>query len=509
MKAWLLFQDSESGKSSCILNRNEVIQDLNLDIIFKTMARSDKYIYKTVSSVMTNSPDDAETIRYRQSIMNDFIQNYDSLYELYNLSAKAIEETEQFTEVLKKAAPVKVSQAVSVLNSLKYLGILVNNLEEFKLYLDTIKDKFTSPGLCSFYERLVNDYNDEFVEKIKTSVQNMNFLTEGGEITFSASVGHGLKYNNLIVNHLVKEEVKKRKPTSIVSLMYYKLFRRNTVLLNDSDLIRDARDMEAAGLAHIMKIYQNFIRELSSFFECLHYQTAFYVGCANLKIRLTQMNIPTTMPTLPNLNENSFSFRGLYDLSLAIYNRSMPICNQLETKDKKLFFITGANQGGKSTYLRSIGIAQIMMQNGMFIPGDYYCNNIFEGFFTHFTRREDAAMNSGKLDEELYRMNNILNKITPNSMLLLNESFATTTEREGSKIASDVVNALYENGSSIYMVTHLFEFTKAMYEIKMENAIFLNAERLSDGTRTFKILENEPERTSYGLDLYDQIICNK
>ncbi len=264
--------------------------------------------------------------------------------------------------------------------------------------------------------------------------------------------------------------------------------------------------MEAAGLAHVMKMYQNFIKELTSFFENLRFQIAFYIGGANLKNRLAQMYLPTCMPQATSRDLRLFKFRGLYDLSLAIYNRSMPVSNDLETEDKQLFIITGANQGGKTTYLRSIGIAQIMLQSGLFVPAFYYCNCLYDGIYSHFTRREDTAMNSGKLDEELKRMNMILSDITPNSLLLMNESFATTTEREGSKIASDVVTALYENGTRILMVTHLFEFTRSMYEKRPDRAMFLSAERLTDGTRTYKIFEREPERTSYGLDLYEQII---
>lgn len=375
-----------------------------------------------------------------------------------------------------------------------------------KLFLDKAEVNFTSPGMRAFYDRLISDYSYEFVEKIKASINEMNFLTTGGEITFSAVVGQGLKSTDIIVNHLTREEFKKRKTNGLATILYYKLIKRNVILLDESQLAHEVREMEAAGLAHIMKLYQNFIKELSSFFESLHFQLAFYIGCANLKNRLTQMNIPTNMPAVMNMEFDFFKFRGLYDLSMAIYNRSMPVSNDLDTEEMQLFLITGANQGGKSTYLRSIGIAQIMLQSGMFVPAAYYCNGLFDGIFTHFTRREDTAMNSGKLDEELNRMSHILNDITPNSLLMMNESFATTTEREGSKIASDVVKALYENGTRMLLVTHLFEFTRAMYEQKLEKARFLSAQRLPDGTRTYKILEQEPERTSYGLDLYENII---
>jgi len=77
--------------------------------------------------------------------------------------------------------------------------------------------------------------------------------------------------------------------------------------------------------------------------------------------------------------------------------------------------ITGANQGGKSTFLRSI--------------------------------EEDTTMKSGKLDEELSRMSDIIDHITSYSMVLVNESFAATNEREGSEIARQIITALLEKAS--------------------------------------------------------------
>ncbi len=506
MNVRLLYEHSEYGPENANMNRSEVVQDLNLDIIFKFMARNDKYIYKTVRNVMTDCLTEGSTILYRQAIMMDCIEHYEEFHQLYEITSKAMEETDKFMESTRAASKVKMSNSISVLHSLELLGILVSNLEKVKEHTDQIEDKFTSPGMKAFYDRLISDYNHEFVQKIKSSINEMNFLTSGGEITFSATVGQGLKSKDIIINHLSKEEFKKRKSNSLATLLYYKLLKKNVILLEDSQLANDVREMEAAGLAHIIKMYQNFIKELTAFFENLHFQLAYYIGCANLKIRLDQMHIHTCLPKISNRDLNLFRFRGLYDLSMAIYTRSKPVSNDLDTQDLDLFIITGANQGGKSTYLRSIGIAQIMLQCGMFVPADYYCNRIYDGLFTHFTRREDTVMNSGKLDEELNRMSRILNEVTSNSLVLLNESFATTTEREGSQIASDVVNALYENGTMIIMVTHLFEFTKAMYARKPERAMFLSAERLPDGIRTFKILEKEPERTSYGLDLYYSII---
>lgn len=506
MKVRLLYENSEFGPDHVDMNKNDLIKDLNMDIIFKFMARNDKYIYKTVRTVMTDCLTSQATVLYRQAILTDCIKDYDSFNQIYEMTCKTMEQTEQFMESIKRATSAKISNSISVLHSLELLGILVENLEKVKQFIDTVEVNWTSPGMRAFYDRLINDYSCEFVEKIKSSISEMNFLTEGGEITFSAAVGQGLKCKDIIVNHISKEEFKKRKPNGVAAILFYKLLKRNVILLDNSQMSHDVREMESAGLAHVMKMYQNFIKELTSFFENLHFQLAFYVGCVNLTSRLTQMNIYTCIPSISAKESEELKFGGLYDLSMAIYNRKLPVSNDLATEDKRLFIITGANQGGKSTYLRSIGIAQVMLQCGMFVPAQQYCSSMFDGIFTHFTRREDTSMNSGKLDEELARMSRILTNVTPSSLILMNESFATTTEREGSMIASDVTRALYENGTKVIMVTHLFEFTKLMYDRKPEKALFFSAERLSDGTRTYRIIETVPERTSYGLDLFEDII---
>jgi DNA mismatch repair ATPase MutS len=63
--------------------------------------------------------------------------------------------------------------------------------------------------------------------------------------------------------------------------------------------------------------------------------------------------------------------------------------------------LTGANQGGKSTFLHSIGLAQLMMQSGMFVGAERFEAAPCPALFTHYKREEDATMKSGKLDEEL------------------------------------------------------------------------------------------------------------
>ncbi len=237
----------------------------------------------------------------------------------------------------------------------------------------------------------------------------------------------------------------------------------------------------------------------------LRVELAFYIGCLNLYEDLNELGEPISFPLPAPSSERKHSFRELYDVSLALTMKRRVVGNAGSGDGKDLVLITGANQGGKSTFLRSIGLSQLMMQCGMFVPAESFSANLCERIFTHYKREEDTTMTSGKFDEELSRMSAIVEQLAPNSMLLFNESFAATNDREGSEIARQIVSALLEKRIKVFFVTHLYEFARGFYAEQMPNAIFLRAERRADGTRTFKLVEGEPLQTSYGKDLYHAI----
>jgi DNA mismatch repair ATPase MutS len=181
----------------------------------------------------------------------------------------------------------------------------------------------------------------------------------------------------------------------------------------------------------------------------------------------------------------------------------------VEANGTQLAFITGANQGGKSTFLRSIGIAQLMMQCGLFVAARSFHANVCRGVFTHYGREEDPGMKSGKFDEELRRMSEIVDHIEENSLVLFNESFSATNEREGSEIARQIVTALLDKAVKVFFVTHMYELARGFYDRNGYSGIFLRAGRLQDGTRTFKMEDGEPLETSYGRDLYERIFLTE
>jgi DNA mismatch repair ATPase MutS len=139
------------------------------------------------------------------------------------------------------------------------------------------------------------------------------------------------------------------------------------------------------------------------------------------------------------------------------------------------------------------------------VSANSFTSEVCDGIFTHYKREEDASMESGKWDEELNRMSAIVDRVKSNSLLLFNESFASTNEREGSEIASNIITALLDRRAKVVFVTHLYHFAATLLAGKSNATFFLRAERRLDGTRPFKLIEAEPLQTSYGVDLYGSV----
>jgi DNA mismatch repair ATPase MutS len=237
----------------------------------------------------------------------------------------------------------------------------------------------------------------------------------------------------------------------------------------------------------------------------LRLELAFYLGCLNLRARLDEKGEPTCFPEPLGPGQLRLAAQGIYDVCLTLHLEDRVVGNEVNADGKSLVMITGANQGGKSTLLRSLGLAHLMMQSGMFVGAQSFRANVCAGVFTHYKREEDAAMESGKLDEELSRMSEIADQITPTSILLCNESFASTNEREGSEIARQVVRAMLDKQIKVFFVTHMYELAHGFHAQQLPTALFLRAEREPDGSRTFKLVEREPLPTSYGEDTYRRV----
>jgi hypothetical protein len=238
------------------------------------------------------------------------------------------------------------------------------------------------------------------------------------------------------------------------------------------------------------------------FFRQLRWETGFYVGCLQLHDSLTRIGAPTCWP-VPAATADALTATDLTCLSTAVRSGAAPSPNDLAGPRIDLAIISGANQGGKTTFLRSVGCAQLLLQAGMFVPASSYRAGIAPAIHTHFRRSEDDDLASGKLEEELVRMSRIVDRCRPGDLLLMNEAFASTDEVEGTYIAVDILDALLHYGVRILAVTRFHSL--ARHYRSRAGTTFLVAERLEDGRRTHRVLPGSPTFTSHGLDIYRQV----
>jgi DNA mismatch repair ATPase MutS len=496
MNAFLLFRDRDFDlQMELPWNEAVLTQDLELNRLFNAMALGDKFLFEVArSAILSNPVDDLNTISYRQDILRDCLKNSSIVRDVYNIAVGAIEAE-------KKAYWSFLNYPDSILRrSIEVMQLLVTMLKKLRNIADVHSDRFGSDGFSAIFSMLKRELSDEYFDSIQQHLKRLRFR-DG--VLLSAELGKGNKGSNYIL----------RKPSDRSGNWVTRILTQGPPVYSyslhprDESGARALSELRDRGINLVANVLAQSTDHILSFFSMLRTELAFYIGCLNLHEQLVSKGEPICFPDARPAGERKLSFTGLYDVCLALATKEKTVGNDVNADNKDLAVITGANQGGKSTFLRSIGLAQLMMQCGMFVPAEHFCSEICNGLFTHYKREEDLTMKSGKLDEELARISEIVDRVAPNSLLLLNESFAATNEREGSEIGRQIVSALLEKRIRVFFVTHLYEFARSFYNKRMGSALFLRAERQPDGTRTFKLIEGEPLETSFGEDLYNRIFC--
>ncbi len=492
MKAFLMYPDRDFDlKRELPPNEGALAQDLELDTLFGAMALRDDFLLKMARRAVLSSLTDPAEIVYRQHVLADCLEQPSIVREIYALSIEAIESPRSIYFGWLRDSPE------SILNrSVGVLELLVGSLRRLRKIVDAHAAEFRSEGFARLFAMLEKELDDEYFRLIEGHLKTLRFRS--GSLV-SVALGDGAKG----VDHVL------RRPHEQSWLQRFSFRNRPSysfaIADRDENGFKALSELRGRGVNLVANALAQSTDHILSFFTMLRTELAFYVGSLNLHARLVEKGEPVCFPLPEAKAASAFSARGLYDACLSLKLETRAVGNDVNADSRSLVIITGANQGGKSTFLRSVGITQLMMQCGMFVPAASLRASVCSGLFTHFKREEDSAMKSGKLDEELRRMSGIVDAIVPDSILLCNESFASTNEREGSEIARQIVRGMLEAGVRVHFVTHLFDLAQGCYLHRSNKTLFLRAEREENGTRSFKLVEGEPLPTSYGEDLYRRI----
>ena len=499
MKVFLMYPDRDFDIERELPSIDkDLAQDLELDTLFGAMAQGDKFLFKVAQQAVFSSLDERPMqalvcIRYRQEILQDCLRHPEVIRQIYRIPIQSMQNKQ------RRWMGILTNYPSGILSGAREMLIMfVDLLRTLRQIAGEHAGQFESQGFRRFFEMIQHELDDEYFAEVIRHLNELNFRTG---VLISAELGKAnegtnyfLRKPNQDTQNWIERVIGPKSPA-----YSYRLHPR------DDAGARALEDLRNRGINLVANAVAQSADHIDSFFKALRLELAFYIGCLNLSEQLAQLGEPVAFPQPLPAGERRLSFTGLYDVSLALTMKQKVVGNDVNAEGKDLVIITGANQGGKSTFLRSIGLAQLMMQSGMYVPAESFSANLCNRLLTHFKREEDATMTSGKFDEELSRMSAIVDQITPNSTVLFNESFAATNEREGAEIARQIISALLEKRIQIFYVTHLYELAHGFYARKMKNALFLRAERKAGGERTFKLIEGEPLQTSFGVDVYRKI----
>lgn len=484
MKAYLMFRDKNLPALEPVTEADEIlIGDLEIARILDRMADGDETIHGVCRQVLLAPLQKTEEIAYRQDILRDAFQHPDTVRALYNCCVDTEQRRKNSWHWLKPGDYISSTYSTGI----DYLKIYLDFLRSLRKFAEENKTGFQSEGFVNLFALLRSELSPEYLAEAEQQLEDL----KGEEgILISARLGSYLQGVDYTIR--CKEKSFRRNWLRAASL---KLGDMDNTGFEDLGRRRDrARNELANALAQAAE-------HLVAFADLLRSELAFYVGCLNLRGAIESRGMPICLPEYTS--EERRYWQGLYDGSLALLKGGPVTGNTLSVEEVRLYLITGANQGGKSTFLRSMGQAQLMAQCGMPVFAEQFVFPLRSGIFSHFKKEEDGSLQSGKLDEELVRMSRIADFMHPDSMILMNESFAATNEREGSEIILQITEAFLANRIEVFSVTHLFTYASALQNRPGVQA--LRAQRLDNGDRTFCIVPGLPTETAYGEDLYRRI----
>ncbi|MBO4877078.1 MAG: hypothetical protein J5501_03625 [Ruminococcus sp.] len=258
----------------------------------------------------------------------------------------------------------------------------------------------------------------------------------------------------------------------------------------------------------LRKVLDRYVDVSLSAFTALADEFLFYLRFISLEKELSDLGMPCCQG---ECSDKDTFMTDFYNIRLAICRLRGTVtddivCNDIEfTDDTAVQILTGPNRGGKTILTQGIGLAFLMYQSGLFVPAASAKIRPCDGIYTHFPAEEERTVALGRLGEEAERFREICRTAGRDSLILFNESFATTSHTESLYIAEDVLKYLCCTGSRTCFNTHMHELAENADAISSVPGAVCRAVSVvmenRDGERTYKISFKKPDGKSYAHEI--------
>jgi DNA mismatch repair protein MutS len=480
-----------STPSSTWTISKEAAHDLELDAIVRAMSTHHAY-RDSIGAIAMQLCLDNETIRYRQTVLKD-LQAHAGLAAAFEAILPLLEDLTQFTyRQIGKGDPLQ-----EVLARARELELLVEIVQRLGEAYASLAAPLQSSGLLALGEQINALSGDAHFQEMARELPGLlEALRTHASITIGVNLDHRLRpeaavllsvndtaftASTLLERLLGKEPGEEKgiaplhRPPVVGSGDGRYQGRLDPMMI---PLFKDLSKVLEKVSQPIARELKKYVRLNGQFLADLRPDLIFYVQALHLIDKLQAAGMPLTYPKIAPMEERLCRVKSAYNLQLALQKlaaaeESLPqqiITNDINFgPDGRIAILTGPNQGGKTTYMQSIGLIQVLAQLGLPVPGETAEISPLDAIYTHYPVEEQLELGTGRFGDEARRIRAIFEQATRYSLVLLNESLSTTSPGEGLYLARDIVRALRRIGLRAVFTTHLHELAESAPRINEED----------------------------------------
>ncbi len=474
----------------------EFFTDLNLDQVVRAITigrqqyRLEPYLYTPLTNI--------DAISYRHEVMKDLESK--SLLDAVQGFATALNEVRRHLDQARKLRP-RFQFARWYLDA---VSLYCESVSSFVSLLTSIR--LDSRGLVQF--------RDYATQTVNTNEFQSMYSEARGLTNRLAAIRYGVRiHGNSVEVHPMDIMTDYGKEVSKTFARFqHGTVKDYRVKFHDPPQMNSVEerilDLVATLFPDTFRALDQYVQSHEHFMDSgilqFDREVQFYIGYLDVINTVKRMKLEFCYPRLTDTSKE-ISADSTFDLALAhkrAEEHGTVVCNNFSLQDpERVFIVSGPNQGGKTTFARMIGQLHYLAQLGVPVPGRAAQLFLVDQLFTHFEREENADNRRSKLEDDLLRMQHILRHATSRSLLILNETFSSTSLEDALFLGRTVLEQIASLDAFCVYVTFMDELSEF-------NASTVSVMSTVDpnlpASRTYTIIRRKADGRAFALSLAER-----
>lgn len=482
---------------------------------FKTLLGN--FLYNRELDISAFMTDDLETIQYRQELFADLLHE-PKLVKLFEEILPMLENIDELYRMRENS-----HQTEGQIYSIKLIEIYIAFINAIFGKMNECEGCIKSRSLLRFSQTireiaLCDDFTALVAnaKKLSKEINEVKSITIGLNLdpTFTPYEFGILSLNNeyVVSANLMDKLIKKEETDKLSALCSLKITSKSLTK-------EERRFAEMAMSSTLNRLLKNAIRDwepaIKAFFRQntknflpLIKELKYLLFGANILRELQEKKLPLSVPAIKPKAEKAFRVKSIYHPILASQKSKITFSDIEFDENGMIYIMTGPNSGGKTVFTSSIGICQIFAQLGFLVPGKHAEISPVDRIFVSFANQA-SAMSKGRLEEECVKMKEIFNHLSEYSLVLMDETFSSTSSFEGAHIAFDVLSGLSAYACKAVFSTHMHELISMIGAMNNQKGALSKVDTLTvgidgEGNRTYEVVRAVPNGKSYARGISDK-----